>query len=74
MSKLTPISWNELIKRLHELGFQGPLTGRGPHPIMIRGTIRLTIPNPHRGDISVDLLRRILRQAEISREEWDSTR
>ncbi|MEK6646990.1 MAG: type II toxin-antitoxin system HicA family toxin, partial [Candidatus Firestonebacteria bacterium] len=29
-----------------------------------------TIPNPHRKEISVDLLIRILKQAEISREEW----
>jgi hypothetical protein len=32
-----------------------------------RGTVRL--PNPHRGDISVDLLKRILRVAGISDEE-----
>jgi hypothetical protein len=28
------------------------------------------VPNPHRGDISVDLLKKILRQGEISREDW----
>jgi hypothetical protein len=32
------------------------------------------IPNPHGGDISVDLLTRILRQAGISREEWLNAR
>ncbi|WP_321507617.1 hypothetical protein [uncultured Methanoregula sp.] len=37
---------------------------------MIRGDLVLTIPNPHRTEISVDLLVRILRQARISREEW----
>jgi hypothetical protein len=31
------------------------------------------MPNPHRGVISVDLLIRLLRQAEITREEWKST-
>jgi hypothetical protein len=38
---------------------------------MIRGTIRLKIPNPHRQDIGIDLLARILHQAEISREQWE---
>ncbi|MFA4860919.1 hypothetical protein [Methanoregula sp.] len=37
---------------------------------MIRGDLVLTIPNPHRAGISVDLLVRILRQAHISRDEW----
>jgi hypothetical protein len=25
MAKLTPVSWKQLVKRLHELGFEGPL-------------------------------------------------
>ena len=32
--------------------------------------IIVTIPNPHRSAVGVELLQRILRQAEISREEW----
>jgi predicted RNA binding protein YcfA (HicA-like mRNA interferase family) len=37
---------------------------------MIRGNLRLTVPNPHREKIGIDLLMRILRQAGISKEEW----
>jgi hypothetical protein len=37
---------------------------------MLKGSTRLMVPNPHRGDISVDLLKKILRQGEISREDW----
>jgi len=37
---------------------------------MWRGTVRLVIHNPHRGDISVDLIKKILRQGEINREDW----
>jgi len=37
---------------------------------MVRGNLRLTIPNPHKKIIGVDLLTRILRQAGITREEW----
>ena len=55
--------------RLKALGFSGPYTG-GRHQFMVRGSIRLALPNPHRGEIGVDLLKRILRQAGIEEEEW----
>jgi hypothetical protein len=51
------------------MGYEGPFAG-GRHPYMIRGDVVVTLPNPHRGDISVALLQRILEQAEISRDEW----
>ena len=54
---------------MRELGFEGPLAG-GRHPQMRRGDLTVIIPNPHEGDIGVDLLRRILRQAGVTREEW----
>ena len=69
MSRLTPVSWRDLVKRLHELGFEGPYAG-GRHPQMLRGDVTVIIPNPHDGDISVGLLSRLLRQAGVSREEW----
>jgi len=69
MSKLSPVSWRELVKRLRRLGFDGPFPG-GRHPYMVREDLVLHIPHPHRGDISVDLLSRILDQAGIGREEW----
>jgi len=69
MARLTPISWKKLVRRLRELGFQGPYAG-GRHPQMRRGNLTVIIPNPHEGDISVGLLRRLLRQAGISRKEW----
>jgi len=69
MSKLTPVSWKKLVSRMQYLGFEGPYTG-GRHPQMRRGNLTVIIPNPHKGDIGADLLRRILRQAGISREEW----
>jgi len=37
---------------------------------MVKNDLVLTIPNPHKAVISVDLLSRILRQAKITREEW----
>ncbi len=69
MSKLGPVSHNELVKRLRIFGFEGPFSG-GKHLYMVKGNLRLTIPNPHKQKINVDLLMRILRQAGITREEW----
>jgi len=69
LPKLAPVSWNVLVKRLNKLGFEGPYSG-GKHPFMVKNDLVLTIPNPHKALISVDLLSRILKQARISREEW----
>ena len=69
MSKLTPVSFNELVRKLRALGFEGPLGG-GKHLFMVKEDLRLTVPNPHRQDIGVDLLKRILRRGEIDRDEW----
>jgi len=69
MPRLIPVSWNDLVKRLRELGFEGPYAG-GRHPQMGRGDLTVIIPNSHEGDISVGLLSRLLRQAGVSREEW----
>ncbi|MBI2098011.1 MAG: type II toxin-antitoxin system HicA family toxin [Candidatus Vogelbacteria bacterium] len=69
MPKLTPVSQKKFIAKLTRLGFAGPFQ-EGPHPYMIRSYVVLTVPNPHDGDISVDLLVRLLRQAGISRQEW----
>ncbi len=69
MPKLSPVSWRELVRRLRLLGFEGPDWG-GKHPYMVKGERVLTIPNPHREEIGVDLLGRILRRANISRTEW----
>jgi len=41
---------------------------------MLRGSLRLTILNPHRQSVSKDLLVRILRQAGIPRKDWTEKR
>ncbi len=69
MSRLAPVSRRELVRRLRELGFEGPYTG-GRHEFMVRSLVRLILPNPHRQEISADLLSRILKQAGIDRDEW----
>jgi predicted RNA binding protein YcfA (HicA-like mRNA interferase family) len=70
MPRLTPVSRLELIRKLKDLGFEGPEQGKSSHPYMTRGNFTLTIPNEHPYPIDVGLLSRILRQAGISRDEW----
>ncbi len=72
MGRLAPVSRRDLIRRLRRLGFEGPYSG-GRHEFMLRETRRLILPNPHRSNIGVDLLARLLRQAGVSREEWESS-
>jgi len=40
---------------------------------MVRGDRTVRIPNPHGGDIGVEFLSRILKQAGVSRREWEAT-
>ena len=69
MAKLSPVSWSNLVKKLKKFGFEGPFRG-GKHPYMVKGDLVLTIPNPHRREVSIDLLIRILRQANIDKDDW----
>ncbi len=70
MPSFGPIKRVDLIRALRQAGFEGPFTG-GKHQFMVRGELRLVIPNPHDGEISRELLSRLLRQADISRDEWE---
>jgi predicted RNA binding protein YcfA (HicA-like mRNA interferase family) len=68
--RLGPIRRGELISYLQILGFEGPYSG-GKHQFMLKGTLRLRLPNPHRKDIGRELLSRILQQASIDRDTWE---
>lgn len=68
--RLTPISRSDLVRRLRTLGWTGPYPG-GRHHYMVKGPVQLTIPNPHGGrEIGVNLLKIVLGEAGISREDW----
>jgi hypothetical protein len=54
-------------------GFSGPFAGRN-HEFLERGAVKVRIPNLHEGDIDVGFLRRLLRQAGVSDEEWEGAR
>ena len=70
MPSFGPISRKESVRALHAAGFDGPYSG-GKHSFMLKDDIVLTIPNVHKGDIGKNLLARILKQAGISRGQWE---
>jgi predicted RNA binding protein YcfA (HicA-like mRNA interferase family) len=70
MPRFGPIKRRDMIGHLKRLGFSGPFSG-GKHQFMIKNDLVLHIPNPHEGDIGRDLLPRILRQANITKQEWE---
>ena len=41
LSKLSPVSWRELVKRLRQLGFEAPFQG-GQHPYMVHRDLVVT--------------------------------
>jgi predicted RNA binding protein YcfA (HicA-like mRNA interferase family) len=70
MPRFGPISRRKLIRALRDAGFSGPYAG-SDHEIMHRREVTIRIPNPHQGDIGRSLLAEILKQAGISRREWE---
>jgi predicted RNA binding protein YcfA (HicA-like mRNA interferase family) len=70
MPAIGPVKRRDLVRFLHRLGFEGPFSG-GKHQFLVRGETTIRIPNPHEGDVSPGLLLRMLRQAGISRQEWE---
>lgn len=58
-----------IIKKFRKLDWTGPTSG--DHPIMTKGKRTQKVPNKHQGDIDISLLKRILRQAGITDEEWN---
>ena len=70
MPRVGPVKRHDLIRYLRRLGFAGPYLG-GSHAYMTRASLSLRVPNPHQGDISANLPSRLLRQADIPRDEWE---
>lgn len=69
---LKATSLRQLIKRLKLLGFNGPFSGT-KHQFMIKGELKIRVPSPHhKKDISPALLNEILKQIEISKEQWNN--
>ena len=70
MPAIKPLKQKDLIRFLKKLDFIGPYSG-GKHQFMVKGGLRLRVPNPHKGDIGKDLLKQILKEADIKKETWE---
>ena len=70
MPRFGPVKRKDLIGYLKLLGFSGPYSG-GKHQFMIKEKLTLTLPNPHQSDIGREFLNRILKQANIPKEQWE---
>ena len=68
-----PISRRKLIQKMKRLGFDGPYSG-GKHVYMRKGVHDVFLPNEHGSGISGGMIKNILNQAGISREEWDGNK
>jgi predicted RNA binding protein YcfA (HicA-like mRNA interferase family) len=71
MPKLKPLKAKEVIRKLKKLGYSGPYPG-GKHMRMVHPQKGIIIPIPmHKGkDVSVGLIREIINEVGISRDEW----
>ena len=65
------ISWRKFVQNFRKLGFEGPCGG-GKHLFMVKDSLKVRIPNKHKGDISAGLVCEVLRQAGITKKEWDN--
>lgn len=72
MPQFGPTTRIELIRCFRRLGFRGPYSG-GKHQFMVKENenLRVRIPNPHGANIGRNLLRAILREAQVSVAEWE---
>lgn len=69
MVKLAPLKRKVLIKKLRKLGFDGPFVA-AKHEYMTKGEHKVFIPNPHGKDIGLPLVKRIIQQIGISKDEF----
>jgi predicted RNA binding protein YcfA (HicA-like mRNA interferase family) len=71
MPRLTPLKNRQVIEKLRALGYEEPIAG-GRHSRMVHRETRKIIPVPIHGgkDVSVGLIRVIIRELGITPEEW----
>ena len=65
MPAIKAIKQKELIRFLRKLDFIGPYSG-GKHQFMVKEDLRIMIPYPHKKDIGKNLLKLILKDADLS--------
>ena len=71
MPLFKPIKRQELIRNLKKLCFS-ELKAGGNHQYIVKEQLELLITQSHQGHISKNLLAPILRQANITKDEWEN--
>lgn len=69
MPRLSPVSRKDLIRKLRGIGFSGPHTAT-KHEYMWKKGEKIFIPNPHGKDIGIPIIKEIIKQLNISVEEF----
>jgi predicted RNA binding protein YcfA (HicA-like mRNA interferase family) len=73
MPKMKPIPRRELLRKLKQLGFEGPFPG-GKHDAMRRPGDQAKVPIPRDDaksrEIGVELQKRIMKEIGVSLKEW----
>ncbi len=71
MSRLTPLTYRDVVKRLRHAGFVFDRQAKGSHEIWYNPTSdrHVTVPN-HPGDVPLGTLRAIVRGAGLTVEEF----
>ena len=65
VAALSPVSRQDFVRKRRQLGFDGPFAG-GRHEYLVRGQVRVRVPNPHEGDIGADLLTEFFGRPELA--------
>ena len=70
MPKLKPLTRREFLKKLKNLGLEGPIQG-GDHQFMCGDGFKVKILNPHsKKDIPSFIIQLTIKQLGVSRDEW----
>ncbi len=72
MARLTPLKYEEVVKRLKKLGFRFYRKGKGSHELWVRDSDGIVVPIPkHKGkDIKKGTLKAIINEIGVSVEEF----
>jgi len=70
MTKLSELRYDEVVKRLRNLGFRFYRHGKGSHELWVRDSDGVVVPVPHHKPIRTGTLRAIIREIGVSVEEF----
>jgi hypothetical protein len=70
MASPGPAEWRDLVRKFRKLGFTGPIFRNG-HPYMVKGKLKVKIPNNHHETITGPTVARSVERAGISDDEWE---